>query len=142
VSVKSEEVDMTPPGCLPECLINHHSKLCISIRTAPLVRWTRFRTLCLRIVSNNVFEWTILVLILGSSITLCFEDVYLEEKPKLKLTLFILNSVFTTIFVIEMLLKWFALGLVKYFTSFWTLLDVFIVTVRTIKEFPSEFIIL
>jgi len=127
---------MLPPRCLPECLMHHHFRLCNSVRRAPLIRWTIFRTLCLRIISNNMFEWTILILILASSITLTFEDVYLEEKPKLKLTLFILNSVFTSIFVMEMLLKWCGLGLVKYFTTFWTLLDIFIVTVRTLKEFP------
>jgi hypothetical protein len=133
VSAKSDHDDTTPANCLPDCLFHHNSVLCNYIQRAPLIRWTRFRTVCLRIVSNNVFEWTILVLILGSSITLCFEDVYLEEKPQLKLTLFILNTIFTTIFIMEMVLKWFALGLVRYFTSFWTLLDVFIVTVSVVS---------
>jgi hypothetical protein len=60
-----------------------------------------------------------------------FEDIHLEESPDLKFALFILNNIFTAMFVIEMLLKWMALGLHKYFTDVWTILDVFIVSVRT-----------
>lgn len=36
---------------------------------------------------------------------------------------------FSMVFVIEMVLKWMALGFTRYFTSFWTILDFIIVFV-------------
>ena len=58
-----------------------------------------------------------------------FEDVYLDENIKLKEALNYMNIVFCVLFSIEMVLKWFAYGVTKYFTSFWTLLDFVIVVV-------------
>ena len=83
----------------------------------------------MRIVTHSFFEWFILALIFASSITLCFEDVHLDKNQDLKNALSYLSLVFTVIFVIEMLLKWFALGLWNYFTSSWTILDFIIVLV-------------
>jgi len=75
----------------------------------------------------------ILVLIFASSITLCFEDIYLDDNPFLKKILYWTNLGFCALFSVEMLLKWLALGFCKYFTSFWTILDFIIVFVSTIK---------
>jgi len=41
----------------------------------------------------------------------------------------IVNLVFAVLFTIEMLLKWVAFGLFRYFTSIWTCLDFVIVCV-------------
>ncbi|KYN06987.1 Sodium channel protein 60E [Cyphomyrmex costatus] len=71
----------------------------------------------------------ILVLIFASSITLCFEDIYLDDNPFLKKILYWTNLGFCALFSVEMLLKWLALGFCKYFTSFWTILDFIIVFV-------------
>jgi len=87
------------------------------------------------IVAHPAFEWMILALIFASSITLCFEDIYLDEKPTLKEALFVLNNIFTVIFTIEMILKWLAFGLWGYFTNAWTILDAFIVAVSQVLEF-------
>lgn len=95
--------------------------------------WDRFRGWAVSIVGHPAFEWMILALIFASSITLAFEDVHLDERPQLKKALYILNFVFTGIFLVEMILKWFALGLWQYFTSAWTILDAFIVAVSTHK---------
>jgi len=65
----------------------------------------------------------------ASSIMLCFEDIYLHEKPALQAALIYLNIVFAVFFFIEMILKQCALGLKKYFTGFWSLLDFLIVLV-------------
>lgn len=81
------------------------------------------------IVFLTLFQWMILTLIFASSITLAFEDKHLDSKPDLKAALFWLNLIFTIIFVIEMLLKWLAMGLWGYFTNIWTILDAFIVVV-------------
>jgi len=98
-------------------------------------RWAKFRSFCMVIVGNPAFEWTILALIFASSFTLCFEDIHLDSKPKLKKILCILNFAFTGIFFVEMVMKWFAIGLWRYFTSFWTILDAFIVFVSLISAY-------
>lgn len=87
------------------------------------------RTFVLRYVDTPAFEWFVLVLIFASSITLCFEDIHLEKNVPLKKILYWTNLGFCLIFVIEMFLKWIALGFFRYFTSFWTLLDFTIVFV-------------
>lgn len=95
-------------------------------------RWTFLRTFTLRYVDTPAFEWFILVLIFASSITLCFEDIHLEKNKPLKKILYWTNLGFCLIFIIEMFLKWIALGFFRYFTSFWTLLDFTIVFVSII----------
>lgn len=87
------------------------------------------RTSVLSVVGTPAFEWFILVLIFASSITLCFEDIHLDSNPTLKRILYWTNFAFSLIFVIEMVLKWMALGFKNYFTSFWTILDFIIVFV-------------
>lgn len=94
-------------------------------------RWMLIRTFVLRYVDTPAFEWFVLVLIFASSITLCFEDIHLEKNKPLKKILYWTNLGFCMIFVIEMFLKWIALGFFRYFTSFWTLLDFTIVFVST-----------
>lgn len=91
--------------------------------------WTFMRTAVLSVVDTPAFEWFVLVLIFASSITLCFEDIHLDANVTLKRILYWTNFVFSLIFVIEMVLKWMALGFRKYFTSFWTILDFIIVFV-------------
>ena len=59
------------------------------------------------------------------------------------LILKIVNMVFAVLFTIEMLLKWVAFGLWRYFTSAWTCLDFVIVCVSYydlsfIYRLPSE----
>lgn len=88
------------------------------------------RSQVLSVVDTPTFEWFVLVLIFASSVTLCFEDIYLDSNLTLKRLLYWTNFVFSIIFVIEMVLKWMALGFKRYFTSFWTILDFIIVFVR------------
>lgn len=104
-------------------------------RESMLDAWDRTRGIAVTIVGHPTFEWGILILIFASSITLCFEDVDLDTRPVLKRVLCILNFAFTGIFFIEMILKWFAIGIWGYFTSFWTLLDAFIVTVSLVSVY-------
>ena len=59
-----------------------------------------------------------------------FEDVYIEQRKTIQVILGYADSVFTYIFILEMLLKWVAYGFVKYFTNAWCWLDFFIVDVR------------
>lgn len=97
-------------------------------------KWTNLRTFVLSFVDTPAFEWMILAFIFASSVTLCFEDIYLDDNQFLKRILYWTNLVFCLLFSIEMLLKWLALGFCKYFTSFWTILDFIIVFV---SNFPT-----
>ena len=92
-------------------------------------RFFEFRSKILEIVATSIFEWVILVLIFASSITLCFEDIYLDSNKPLKRILYWTNFIFCAIFILEMLMKWIALGFYKYFTDFWSILDFWIVFV-------------
>uniref|UniRef100_A0A4W5KL39 Sodium channel protein n=1 Tax=Hucho hucho TaxID=62062 RepID=A0A4W5KL39_9TELE len=63
-----------------------------------------------------------------------FEDVYINKRKTIKIILEYADSVFTYIFILEMVLKWVAYGWVKYFTNAWCWLDFFIVDVRPVKS--------
>jgi uncharacterized protein YebE (UPF0316 family) len=62
-------------------------------------------------------------------LSLCFEDINLQNNEELLFILKIVNMVFAVLFTIEMILKWIAFGLWRYFTSAWTCLDFVIVCV-------------
>ncbi|EFX89321.1 putative voltage-gated sodium channel protein, partial [Daphnia pulex] len=133
-----EEMPEDPPDCIPQSI---HEKCCCCWENAgcsffadPLCRrWRAGRTALLQVVKHPAFEWSILILIFGSSITLCFEDIYLEENPYLMSILRWTNMAFAILFALEMIIKWFALGLKYYFSSVWTALDFVIVTVSVIS---------
>ncbi|XP_031618644.1 sodium channel protein 60E isoform X2 [Contarinia nasturtii] len=101
-------------------------------------RWCQMRTAVLSVVDTPAFEWFVLVLIFASSITLCFEDIYLDSNVMLKRLLYWTNFIFSMIFVVEMVLKWMALGFTRYFTSFWTILDFIIVFVSVFSLLIEE----
>ena len=67
------------------------------------------------------------------SLSLCFEDINLQDNEELKFILKIVNLVFAVLFTIEMFLKWIAFGLWRYFGSVWTCLDFIIVIVSPNK---------
>ena len=61
--------------------------------------------------------------------SLCFEDINLQDNEELKFILKIVNLVFAVLFTVEMFFKWIAFGLYRYFSSVWTCLDFVIVCV-------------
>ena len=69
------------------------------------------------------------------SVSLCFEDIYTEDNAELKYHLKILNEIFVLLFTLEMVLKWAAFGIRKYFGSVWTCLDFVIVLVSFVFKF-------
>ncbi|XP_076390285.1 sodium channel protein 60E isoform X2 [Megachile rotundata] len=130
---RKEPQDCFPRQCYQKCT-------CIDRCVATTIgkKWIRLRTIVLSVVDTPGFEWMILVLIFASSITLCFEDIYLDDNPFLKKILYWTNLGFCALFSVEMLLKWLALGFCKYFTSFWTILDFIIVFVSTFSLLIEE----
>jgi len=73
------------------------------------------------------------LLIFASSLSLCFEDINLQDNEELKFILKIVNLVFAVLFTVEMFLKWIAFGLYRYFSSVWTCLDFVIVIVSVLS---------
>lgn len=68
------------------------------------------------------------------SLPQAFEDVYINKRKTIKIILEYADSVFTYIFILEMVLKWVAYGWVKYFTNAWCWLDFFIVDVSNFSN--------
>jgi hypothetical protein len=62
-------------------------------------------------------------------------NIELEDRIILKITLKVLDKVFTVIFVFEMIVKICAYGFRKYFTDAWCWLDFIIVAVRLLNEY-------
>lgn len=118
-----------PDDCFPQKCYERCPCWNECLQTKWGTHWTSMRTAVVSVVDTPAFEWFVLVLIFASSITLCFEDIHLDSNKTLKRILYWTNFVFSLIFVIEMVLKWMALGFTKYFTSFWTILDFIIVFV-------------
>ncbi|XP_050308218.1 sodium channel protein 60E [Anthonomus grandis grandis] len=127
-----------PPNCFPETFYHGCSCMDSCSKSKMGLKWTKFRTSVLAIVDTSAFEWFILVLIFASSVTLCFEDIHLDENPRLKSLLYWTNLAFSIIFIIEMFFKWIALGFKEYFSSFWTLLDFLIVFVSLFSLLIEE----
>lgn len=57
------------------------------------------------------------------------EDVHTRQQPKFLYVLAIFDKIFTVIFTIELILKWFAYGIRNYFSNGWNKLDFVIVVV-------------
>jgi hypothetical protein len=127
-----------PQDCFPQHCYQRCTCCDQYVTTSCGQRWTQIRTRVLSVVDTPMFEWFILVLIFASSITLCFEDIYLDENVVLKNVLYWTNLGFCALFSIEMMLKWLALGFWRYFTSFWTILDFVIVFVSIFSLLIEE----
>nr|CAD7200415.1 unnamed protein product [Timema douglasi] len=127
-----------PQECFPQHCFQRCTCCDRCLETKCGRKWMVIRTSVLSVVDTPMFEWFILVLIFASSITLCFEDIYLDDNPFLKNILYWTNLTFCVVFSVEMLLKWLALGFWKYFTSFWTILDFIIVFVSVFSLLIEE----
>uniref|UniRef100_A0A182JYL6 Sodium channel protein n=1 Tax=Anopheles christyi TaxID=43041 RepID=A0A182JYL6_9DIPT len=127
-----------PQDCFPQKCYEKCKCWDTCLKTEFGQRWYRFRQFILQYVDTPAFEWFVLVLIFASSITLCFEDIHLDKNKDLKRILYWTNLVFCLIFIIEMFLKWIALGFTKYFSSFWTILDFVIVFVSVFSLLIEE----
>ncbi|KAH1177213.1 hypothetical protein KIL84_010915, partial [Mauremys mutica] len=123
---------MEPENCFPEVCVRFFPCCSVDTTTFSGKIWWRLRKTCYRIVEHNWFETFIIFMILLSSGTLAFEDIYLEERKNIKILLEYADKIFTYIFVLEMLLKWVAYGFKKYFTNAWCWLDFLIVDISVV----------
>ncbi|XP_003794518.1 sodium channel protein type 11 subunit alpha [Otolemur garnettii] len=118
-----------PERCLPKGLGCSFPCCGMDKTKSPCITWWNLRKTCYQIVKHSWFESFIIFVILLSSGTLVFEDVYLKERPQIEALLNCTDKIFTHIFILEMGLKWVAFGFTKYFTSAWCWLDFIIVIV-------------
>ena len=91
--------------------------------------WIKCRTFLLNIVESKKFEGFIIICILISSILLTFNDVNLKVDSLASKVLSVFDYLFRLIFIVEMILKWIAYGLKRYFSDWWCILDFIIVIV-------------
>ncbi|XP_074071895.1 sodium channel protein type 9 subunit alpha-like [Macrotis lagotis] len=91
--------------------------------------WWKLRKTCYRIVSNRWFEKSMLLIILVSCGFLTFEDIYIKERKTIRNIIYYADKIFTYIFIMEMLLKWMALGCKSYFNNAWCWLEFLVVNV-------------
>ncbi|XP_051904942.1 sodium channel protein type 4 subunit alpha B-like isoform X2 [Hippocampus zosterae] len=96
--------------------------------------WLNLRHACVSAVEHKYFEAFITFVILLSSVALAVEDIHLEKRWLLKTILVYADQVFTFVFVLEMLLRWFAGGLKKYFTNHWCRLDFLVVLISLLSS--------
>lgn len=85
----------------------------------------RFRKFCYKIVNHRYFESLILLAICGSIINmmLIYDDAPTHFTNKITLV----DQIFMVIFVCEIILKLFGLGILGYFSQKWNQFDFFIV---------------
>ena len=89
------------------------------------------RSAAWKIVQAPRFDLFINIMIMWSSVMLCFEDNRIDEPSRadLKEALNVLNHLFVVIFIWEWLVKLFASGWKSYYSSGWNVLDFVIVVV-------------
>ncbi|KAH0627619.1 hypothetical protein JD844_003596 [Phrynosoma platyrhinos] len=126
-----------PDNCFPERFTWCYRWCSVNTTKFPGRLCWNLRKTCYRIVEHNWFESFIVFMILLSSGALAFEDIYMNEKPNIKIMLEYADKIFTYIFILEMLLKWVAYGFHKYFTNAWCWLDFLIVDVSLITLIAS-----
>ncbi|XP_023557966.1 sodium channel protein type 11 subunit alpha [Octodon degus] len=118
-----------PERCLPKGLSSLFPCCKRDKRRSPWVIWWNLRKTSYQIVKHSWFESFIIFVILLSSGALVFDDIRLPNNSTIKALLNCTDKIFTSIFVLEMSLKWVAFGFGKYFTSAWCWLDFIIVVV-------------
>ncbi|XP_063003679.1 sodium channel protein type 5 subunit alpha-like [Elgaria multicarinata webbii] len=123
------EIKKVPKDCFPRVLVQLFPCCRVNTDKFPGNIWWRYRKTCYKIIKHSWFESFIIFMIVLSSGALIFEDIHLNARPKIKALLEYADILFFYIFFLEMLLKWVAYGLTKYFTNGWCWLDFIIVCV-------------
>ncbi|XP_069117322.1 sodium channel protein para-like isoform X6 [Argopecten irradians] len=130
------EVDVVFANYPDDCwcqIIRSRCPCCIRFENSDTgKKWWSLRCKAYAMVEHNYFESFIIIMILASSLALAIEDIYLPERPILKEILYYMDKVFTTVFIIEMFIKWVAFGYKKYFTDAWCWLDFVIVLISIV----------
>ncbi|XP_014649086.1 PREDICTED: voltage-dependent T-type calcium channel subunit alpha-1H [Ceratotherium simum simum] len=96
----------------------------------------RFRVSCQKIIAHKLFDHVVLVFIFLNCITIALERPDIDPGSTERVFLSVSNYIFTAIFVVEMMVKVVALGLVSgehaYLQSSWNVLDGLLVLVSLV----------
>ncbi|XP_039740786.1 voltage-dependent T-type calcium channel subunit alpha-1H isoform X3 [Pteropus medius] len=96
----------------------------------------RFRASCQKIIAHKMFDHVVLVFIFLNCITIALERPDIDPGSTERVFLSVSNYIFTAIFVVEMMVKVVALGLVSgehaYLQSSWNVLDGLLVLVSLV----------
>lgn len=87
--------------------------------------WKRIRFILRLFVKGNAFDTFLTLCVLGNTVTLAMDSPLLEEEVVLQLK--VINDFFTWVFIVEMGFKLLALGVAKYCSEAFNLLDGFVV---------------
>ncbi|CAL8126446.1 unnamed protein product [Orchesella dallaii] len=129
---KTEDEEEYPADCFPPEFYERFPMFAVD-DTPFGIGWAHLRFKTFRLIENKYFETAVIILILLSSLALALEDVHLPNNPVLTDILYYMDRIFTIIFLLEMLVKWLALGFRTYFTNAWCWLDFVIVMVSLIN---------
>ena len=91
---------------------------------------------CSHILDDKRFDLCLTIVIICSSIALALDDPLRNPKSSTAEVLFILNYVFTTVFIVEFIVKIFSQGPSKYLQDRWNILD-FSCVVASILELSN-----
>ncbi|XP_070765049.1 voltage-dependent T-type calcium channel subunit alpha-1I-like [Enoplosus armatus] len=101
----------------------------------------RFRIFCQRMISHKAFDHMILLFILLSCVTIAFERPGIDPKSTERWILNVSRYVFSVVFLVEMLFKVVALGLLfgkeSYCRSSWNVMDGSLVILSLVHIFVS-----
>nr|XP_028697145.1 voltage-dependent T-type calcium channel subunit alpha-1H isoform X4 [Macaca mulatta] len=96
----------------------------------------RFRVSCQKIITHKMFDHVVLVFIFLNCVTIALERPDIDPGSTERAFLSVSNYIFTAIFVVEMMVKVVALGLLSgehaYLQSSWNLLDGLLVLVSLV----------
>lgn len=102
----------------------------------------KLRVMCHRIMVHPFFDKFVIGLIIGNSIFMAIESPDIDDDGTLRTILNVANDVFCFLFLGELLIKWFAMGVFigpnTYFDDGWNRLDGFIVTVSLVDFCMSK----
>ena len=106
------------------------------------VLWPRLRTWCRKLVAHTAWTAIVVALIGGSTVVLCLDSARLEQQTsdealRTRSTLRELNYAFAILFTIEMVIQMVAMGLGRYFTDGWSLLDFVIVVISWVALYAT-----
>jgi voltage-gated sodium channel len=95
-------------------------------------RLRAFNTCCLRFKGSNLFEYTVLVAILGVTVLIGVQSYDVESKA-----MDVGETLILVIFLVEIVVKMCARGPVYYFLVYWNMFD-FTIVVLTLMPFGSD----
>lgn len=111
-SFESRSIELNPVGD-DEYVFMDYTSMCIFTPT------NKLRERLFLWVTSPWFEWFILALIFASSITLALDNPRLSPNGTMYKVLYILDTIFTIAFFVEMCMKWVVKGLVMHPGAYW-----------------------